>query len=451
MNILTSIFDYFLNNYINHNNGYTFILTDICACIAIALIFNRFELKKWQFYLRLLIDISATWVILIIVGSLIEWIFESIGNVDLLIIMSFMKWLFVGLIHTAYPRNVYPNYIMRATCAFALSFIIITSVQLSGTIGGMINEGVQIYKDLTLYSFLIFIILCVCLFKLVNPFKYRYVKPLPLIMINVIYILSIIYVITVSQNFERSSIKIFALSMSLVISTLAYLIFYFSCKAYNVTIDFQIRAIKAENEKNQIEISLGQYEELHKIRHDLLNKMTVLKSLIENQKYDEANKFFADLNDNINISTSFIDTSNTLVNSILNMESTKAINSKIPIKYHVAIPSELNISPNDLTSLLTNILDNAIEAHKRENINEPINFSLIYEAPYLYIRSSNKFGEKENIKSLKSSKKDRKNHGYGTKIIDEIIKKYNGTKNIIVDDNLFIFQGMIEIKGDKNE
>ena len=46
--------------------------------------------------------------------------------------------------------------------------------------------------------------------------------------------------------------------------------------------------------------------------------------------------------------------------------------------------------------------------------------------------------------ALKTSKKDRENHGLGTLIINEIASKYNGSVKYEIVDNQFITNVMLE-------
>lgn len=112
--------------------------------------------------------------------------------------------------------------------------------------------------------------------------------------------------------------------------------------------------------------------------------------------------------------------------------------SSINIQFEGCIPSEINST--DLCIILSNALDNAIEAvrnipgentvHVRGNYQQGY-FVLIIKNPTV-----NTFSETNELPS--TSKGDTVHHGFGLSNIKHTVEKYNGKMNISVIDNTFV-------------
>ena len=99
----------------------------------------------------------------------------------------------------------------------------------------------------------------------------------------------------------------------------------------------------------------------------------------------------------------------------------------------------IDIDELDLCNVLGNLLNNAIEAC--ENIeNSNIKLSLIKNKKLLLISVTNSLETSvinEN-KNLKTTKSDKKFHGYGIKNIRDIASKYNGKTEFTEENGQFV-------------
>lgn len=99
--------------------------------------------------------------------------------------------------------------------------------------------------------------------------------------------------------------------------------------------------------------------------------------------------------------------------------------------------------------MLSNILDNAIEASEKGNENErvidiwmkTVNATFMIKIKNNYVGTISKKG-----KIFLTSKKDDKIHGIGLEIVNDIVQKHDGDMSIDYDDKMF--QMLIEIPMD---
>ena len=116
----------------------------------------------------------------------------------------------------------------------------------------------------------------------------------------------------------------------------------------------------------------------------------------------------------------------------------------------VNIPKDINIHPWDLCTILGNALDNGIEANEKiENENRRnIKVNINSYKDYLLIEISNPalFNPIDEEGKLKTTKKDRENHGFGMKGIKSVVEKYNGILNYEYSKGEFILSIMLPME-----
>lgn len=120
--------------------------------------------------------------------------------------------------------------------------------------------------------------------------------------------------------------------------------------------------------------------------------------------------------------------SNSLLNTILQIKKEKAEQTGIRCNFQIILPPKFSQTFSDVTvtSLFTNLLDNAIEAC--EGIideNKFIELNTNYQANMFLIEMKNSKNS-ENIFTHKTTKKNKKAHGHGLFIIEDIVKQQEG-------------------------
>lgn len=287
------------------------------------------------------------------------------------------------------------------------------------------------------------------LFKSLDLSRFRYIKTTPIVLLNVFFFVGYSMIFAYDWlNPQNNIYKPVLYAGVLVADALTYVIFYINAKNYNEVIKSQAYALKLESEKQQLEISNSKYEELHKIRHDIKDQFALLNELMREKKYDEMQRYFADINEKIHVQMDFVDCGNDLLSAICNMELAKAKGQGLEIQYKISVPKELSIEASDLTSILSNLIDNAIEAEIRdETPSKDIEVEIKQEANYLFIYVENAFtpaNHETDVLALHTSKVNPSNHGYGTKIVKELAEKNHGYVTYSVENATFKASVMLE-------
>lgn len=175
-------------------------------------------------------------------------------------------------------------------------------------------------------------------------------------------------------------------------------------------------------------------------RHDFKNKMLSLACLIDEGKWDDARNYISDFKNEAQISIKANFCKNSIVNALLNLKKNLSEQKKIQYNVDVDDECEFNILLLDFTSILSNLIDNAIEAASHVITKDAFVDVKIYKYKiYTAIRICNpyiiepKFLNGDYI----TSKKDKSVHGLGLKSVKQTVKKYDGVLEISTNNNIF--------------
>jgi len=136
--------------------------------------------------------------------------------------------------------------------------------------------------------------------------------------------------------------------------------------------------------------------------------------------------------------TFYSSTGNIAFDSIINYKLGIAAKNDISLDINVKIPSELNIESTDITIILGNLLDNAINAVGFTE-NPSIHLAASYQKGRLFITLENTFDGVVNYKGEQIiSRYDEKNRGLGLKSIRKTVERYNGEMNVTHTDKSFL-------------
>lgn len=195
---------------------------------------------------------------------------------------------------------------------------------------------------------------------------------------------------------------------------------------------------------NQMYRSLSDEREKQKARsHDYMNHLNIMLMLAREGKVDEEIRYIEEQLGREVQSVDIIDTGNTLINAVLNIKYLEAKEKGIIIPFIADNLTGLKISDSDLVTILTNILDNAIEAVQKCE-EKRIVFKIIKDSDLLIIDSTNPYtGQLPDEDSFVTTKNDKKNHGFGLLNVKNTVKANKG--NCFIDTEGGIFHISIAI------
>lgn len=210
--------------------------------------------------------------------------------------------------------------------------------------------------------------------------------------------------------------------------------------ARNLDLEKELSEMKAEYVKQQDmakEIKNIQ-EQSRLLKHDMKNHILVILSYLEAEKLKKARDYTSNILDNLNKMYTYINVGNSLMNYILNSKLSRAKELGIEIKAEIENLAFDYMDSVDFSSLLNNLLDNAIlaasnSAEKRLEvvISNRNGFDSIMVKNTI---DTSVLSVNPDLKSTKQGE----NHGFGMVQIRKITEKYQGMIDIYEKDSRFV-------------
>ena len=216
-----------------------------------------------------------------------------------------------------------------------------------------------------------------------------------------------------------------------------------------IIIDEKIyNAIISENEKNilkqqnsayenQTEIINQSTEAIKILKHDFKNHLIMLSNLYLNSKSEEIEPYINNLLGTIE-NELFSNSNNFVIDSIINFKLRNLENTGMKIYVDVSVPQTVNIMAYDLTTILANLLDNAIISSKKSE-QKIIDIKISSKMDNLIILIDNSYDGNiivENGK-FKTTKHFKSNHGLGIMSVEKVLMKYDGEITTEHTSNIF--------------
>lgn len=189
-------------------------------------------------------------------------------------------------------------------------------------------------------------------------------------------------------------------------------------------------------------------KEIRAIRHDMKNHLIGMECLLKENKLEELQKYISNIKNNVDKRVVLVTTGNTIVDAIFNEKHAVANEKQINMDIKVGVDGNIDMEFIDLCIILSNSIDNAIEACERieDSAQRKISIKCTYTAGYFLYDITNTMKE-ETISKVKNKvltiKKDKKNHGFGLGNIKQSVEKYDGT--VTTSCSNFQFKLQVEI------
>lgn len=264
----------------------------------------------------------------------------------------------------------------------------------------------------------------------------------------VLMLVNVLIVIDLSTNPLAHSAATLLSTSSLIVMDL--LLYYFMKLSYrqakeeyhNILLRKQIEYQKMHSH----EVS-SLYNQQKSFMHDYRNQVTTVKHLLTIGKYDEATKYVGGLSSELITQHYEFHTGHDILDAIINIKSTEAKVCGIDFSVNTNNLSEVKVKDIDIVCIMTNLLDNAIEACKKCDLdNRQICIKLEDKKQKITISIKNSISEKPILRNHipQTTKLDATSHGIGFLSITSALEKYGVDFEIFVDDWSFHFITIIK-------
>lgn len=246
-----------------------------------------------------------------------------------------------------------------------------------------------------------------------------------------------------SSGFTRSSLTVFIL------------VFFVAINSYIIIKRLVFNNLESYD-NTHLKETIEQMESLNTVlrgqRHDFMNHLQVVYSLIEMKEFDEASNYIETVYKDIQKVNKILKTANPAVNALIQAKSIYCEEKGIDMFIDISTKLDnLKIPSWELCRVIGNIIDNAVQALEERGNNKKIQIE-IFEAIKSYnikIRNNGPKIPKEYLKKVFevgfTTKKDR-GDGMGLAIAKDTVNKHEGSITISSENNWTEFTLVLPMK-----
>lgn len=184
---------------------------------------------------------------------------------------------------------------------------------------------------------------------------------------------------------------------------------------------------------------------VHRLEHNMKHQLLGIYEAIDDEKGNTAKTKIQEIIGELKELEDVVYSENMVLNAILKAKLPIAEDKEIRFTHETFLPRRINMDSGDMGVLFGNLVDNAIEAcEKLAKDKREIHLEVKYQVGKLVISIKNSKEEKENP-DFKSSKKDKRKHGFGLNSISTLAEKYGGT--LLLHDHGNCFEANIMLTG----
>lgn len=418
-----------------------FTLTSVLMLYNINTVISIITNFKNKFKINL---IFVVYIICSIVYTLVEYDVVSSSLIDLLVLITYYLIAIVYLIvvnKCSIRKMVYIFLLYLSVSSLLHSiFRFILGLFLENYLDQIIKAVIALIVNVLL------MIMISCIRYCVNnkmPFKTDIINT----NVYVLILLAIFFGGGLIENqltlenvqFQSAVTKIFT------VITIFVMIFIIGSLVFNCISRAYFENVSSILEK-QVNEQVDYYKKIDKIdkdlrdfRHDYKNHMICVQSLIEAKEYAEATEYLEGITLHKTILSRGFSSGNSIADVLLSDKSEWAEKVGAEIQFEGVIYE--NIPPADLCTILSNAIDNAIEACEKIQSNEQkiISVKCSYIKRIQFIDITNPVSEDVKITNnvVETSKSDKNIHGIGLYNIRCTVMKYDGEFDISCKDKTF--------------
>lgn len=202
-----------------------------------------------------------------------------------------------------------------------------------------------------------------------------------------------------------------------------------------------------EYQTEQSEKHLNEVRSIHKemrgYKHDFHHHLQTLKGQLEAGEVDRALAYIEQLDNQLMNVDTLLKTGNVSLDAILSAKIAQAKAENIAVTVKANVPDQLTISDLELSIIIGNLLDNAIEACRTVTGERFIRIFISMKGSMLYFSMLNAAGEKmKKTGSLFATHKDGV-HGFGLRRAEAILEEHGGWVKYNSEDGAFTSEFLV--------
>lgn len=254
-----------------------------------------------------------------------------------------------------------------------------------------------------------------------------------------VYIMNVVFMLAYQSEWVYA--ESYLLVSIVILLFVNVLIFYIYIKLAD---DLQIRRMNlvyeqqldlCERHQKETEFSVQQIRD---VRHNMKNHLLSILAYAQKRESEKLIKYVTDIIEDSQLKSSgIVNTGNIVTDSLVAYWQKTAESKEIVFLPELSIPMEMPFRGADISLIIGNLLENAVEGADKAEGKKYIRLNMKYDRNNLLVTVENSYKGvlvKGKDGELRTTKADASNHGIGLSSVRRAAEKYQGA--VIIDDTL---------------
>ncbi len=200
---------------------------------------------------------------------------------------------------------------------------------------------------------------------------------------------------------------------------------------------------QTEQSRQHLEEVRSIHREMRGYKHDFHNHLQTLKSYLDAGDAERAREYISELDRQLMNVDTLLKTGNVSLDAILSAKIAQAKSENVSVTVKANVPDGLTVSDLELSIIVGNLLDNAIEACREADGERFIRIFIGMKGKMLYFSLLNSAGAKrEKMNGFFKTGKSGV-HGFGLRRAEAIIKDHGGWVKYNSEDGAFTSEFLV--------
>lgn len=432
--------DYFVDNYGHLEHGFIYLLANYFVASGAVILFQDFKTKTPANFVFLIAKIIVCVIIMEFACSLFYFVLPDFVAMDPFIFGT-LPIIFNALLFGKGDKTVI---LVKSVTYYGMYSL---ALYITMSIGGLV--GLE-------YSYLQWVLIslnAIIIYSTICFIRYFSVKDggsytAPYLLALMIVELSSVAFVFITRIIQIDSAAALILGLLfLFINLVIYFILSYNVVRSSEDAYRRAEELMRESDSEMFRMSEKNLETMREMRHEIKNQYAYMRVLLEKKDFDALGKHMSEYLGKIEQTVSYTDCGNATLNAIICAENSKAERAGVRMEYKISVPPVLGIKDLDLCSMVMNLIDNAIEYLERnpdvEDKKVSVRIELVNETLMVDVENALKAGHEQRALGLKTTKKVKDAHGYGSRVVKKITERYDGHVRYTAENGIFAVSAML--------
>lgn len=206
----------------------------------------------------------------------------------------------------------------------------------------------------------------------------------------------------------------------------------------------KVLLLEMRNQVNVYQSISDNFNTQKKKTHEYKNQIMCIEGLLLQGNFEKVQEYVQNISEVLAHELDSINTNHAIINAVLNTKYQEAEDKNIVLVIKVNDLSQIWMKDEDIVVILSNLLDNAIEATEKCTSKRIVYLKFTIDNEIVLSVKNSYVIEPKIINGIPvTSKREKDVHGIGTKNIIDLVNKYNGSYIIKRKDKEFLFSILI--------